>query len=154
MRPLAKNDGDIHIKWSSGCGRFFEHGERPWKIWTGVYCRLHNFPEDRIAMLDTAAEWSMVGGELAEELWSQLGEGEYFEMHARGHLRTGELRKCNVTLRADNGDDLTFEGTIFVSMDWTGPIVLGYHGLFENIRFALDPGLNSEQQRFYFGSCE
>ncbi len=117
-------------------------------------CRLHNFPEDRIAMLDTAAEWSMVGGELAEELWSQLGEGEYFEMHARGHLRTGELRKCNVTLRADNGDDLTFEGTIFVSMDWTGPIVLGYHGLFENIRFALDPGLNSEQQRFYFGSCE
>jgi hypothetical protein len=154
VRELSKNDGDIHVKWSSGCGQFFEFGDRPWMVWIGVPCRLHNLPEDRLAMLDTGAEWSMVGGELAEEFWTQLEDGEPFPINARGSVFDGELRRANITLRAQNGEDLTLSGTLWLCKEWPGPIVLGYQGLFERIRFALDPGSDKKPQLFYFGSSE
>ena len=37
---------------------------------------------------------------------------------------------------------------------WPGPLVLGSGGLFERVRFALDPGVNAGESLFYFGAVE
>ena len=69
---------------------------------------------------------------------------------------SGSLYRINISLLAEenHGYDLTVESSIFVSKDWDGPIVLGYRGFLERIRFALDPGVIPGEQRFYFGLAE
>jgi hypothetical protein len=44
--------------------------------------------------------------------------------------------------------------SVFVAKEWEGPIVLGYRGFLERIRFALDPGVVPGEQMFYFGLAE
>ncbi|UCH98605.1 MAG: hypothetical protein JSV88_05275 [Candidatus Aminicenantes bacterium] len=69
---------------------------------------------------------------------------------------SGSLYRINITLIAEkNRDyDLTVESSVFVSKEWEGPIVLGYRGFLEKIRFALDPGVVPGEQMFYFGLPE
>ena len=50
-------------------------------------------------------------------------------------------------LHADEGESLDVEATVFQSPDWRGPSFLGYQGLLQRIRFAVDP----ETNLFYFG---
>jgi hypothetical protein len=50
-------------------------------------------------------------------------------------------------LLADTGEPLDVPATVFVTPDWPGPNFLGYQGLLQRIRFAVDP----ESNRFYFG---
>jgi hypothetical protein len=69
-------------------------------------------------------------------------------MSTRFGLLSGQLARAPITLHADEGESVTFVGTFFVSEDW--PIsmsFLGYSGLLEMVRFALDPQSND----FYFG---
>ncbi|MCP4104714.1 MAG: hypothetical protein GY749_04125 [Desulfobacteraceae bacterium] len=63
----------------------------------------------------------------------------------------GALHRMNISLPAYSGDDLTVESTVFISEEWEGPIVLGFKGFLERIRFALDPGIAAGEQFFYFG---
>ncbi|NIM13411.1 MAG: hypothetical protein GTO45_14950 [Candidatus Aminicenantes bacterium] len=69
---------------------------------------------------------------------------------------SGSLHRINISLLADqkSGYDLTVESSVFISEEWDGPIVLGYRGFLERIRFALDPGVISGEQMFYFGLAE
>jgi hypothetical protein len=53
-------------------------------------------------------------------------------------------------LVADNGESLSIEATVWVSREWTGGNFLGYGGLLERIRFAVDPANNL----FYFGPLD
>ena len=54
-----------------------------------------------------------------------------------------------LTFEADEGAPLVTEATFFVSADWPeGMTFLGYSGLLDSMRFALDPQAN----HFYFGS--
>lgn len=59
----------------------------------------------------------------------------------------GALYRGVVTIPADEGDSLDVEATVFVSPDWQGPSFVGYQGLLQRIRFAVDPEMNL----FYFG---
>jgi hypothetical protein len=69
---------------------------------------------------------------------------------------SGSLYRINITLIAEeNRDyDLIVESSVFVSKEWEGPIVLGYRGFLERVRFALDPGVVPGEQKFYFGLAE
>jgi len=49
---------------------------------------------------------------------------------------------------------ITVESSVFVSKELEGPIILGYRGFLERIRFALDPGAVPGEQVFYFGLVE
>lgn len=113
-----------------------------------VPVRLAGLDVDVTAMVDTAAPWCVLEGAIAnlyadreaslvprQRLSSRLGD------------HTGDLHRSPITLLADEGDSLTVEATIFVCPDWPGPNVIGYNGLLERIRFAVDPSLNT----FYFG---
>jgi hypothetical protein len=59
----------------------------------------------------------------------------------------GEWIRVPLILLASEGDELPVEATWFVSADWPGPLVIGWKGCLERLRFALDPGHES----FYFG---
>jgi hypothetical protein len=54
-----------------------------------------------------------------------------------------------VLILADEGDSLEVDAVVFVSKDWpAGKNFVGYSGLLESIRVALDPQAN----HFYFGA--
>jgi hypothetical protein len=113
-----------------------------------VPVRLGGLDVDVTAMVDTAAPWCVLEGAVGaifsdrnailvrrQALSSRLGN------------YVGDLCRASITLLADEGDSLTVEATVFVCLDWSGPNVIGYNGLLERIRFAVDPSLNT----FYFG---
>ncbi len=128
-------------------------------ITVGVMCRIDDLDFTEYAFLDTGARWTVIGGNIATLLMDKL----CLSTEARSTISTrlgkfdGCLNRINMSLLAspDSGNDLTFEATVFVSEEWTGPpIVLGYEGFLQHIRFALDPGIKMGEQFFYFGSLE
>ena len=74
-------------------------------------------------------------------------------MSTRFGVLKGDLVRLAVTLLADPdcGVDLTVDATVAVIPDWPGPIILGYQGFLERLRFALDPGNTLDGELFFFG---
>ena len=70
-------------------------------------------------------------------------------MSTRMGIKAGYLVRASLDFVAEQGEALLTEGTFFVSEDWPDNLTfLGYSGLLDSIRFALDPQRND----FYFGS--
>jgi len=59
---------------------------------------------------------------------------------------TGNLLRFRTFLVASEGESVEIEATWFVCTDWPGPMVLGWRGCLERIRFGFDPG----EEIFYF----
>jgi hypothetical protein len=110
-------------------------------------------PFETQALLDTGAAWSIVGGELAEILEPGLGApGQTMILSTRiGRIR-GVLHELDIMLMAERGESLFVTGSILIAPGWTGPVVLGYRGFLERIRFALDPGASPDDAWFFFSS--
>ncbi len=157
MEQLFKRTERNKRAWSTGSAFFWiSHKIGIWPATVAVRCQTERL-ESEIALLDTGAEWSVIGGETAILLEKQLGSPiESTRMSTRLGLIDGFLHHVNITLLAgeNSGDNLTVESTVFVSEEWEGPLVLGYRGFLEKIRFALDPGVVPGEQIFYFGSAE
>jgi hypothetical protein len=101
-----------------------------------------------LAMVDTAAPWCIFKPELGEVL------RESFEvLSAKASLSSrlgdfkGELLRGRLFLPALDGEYAEVETTVFFSPQWPGENFLGYEGLLQRIRFAVDPHSNL----FYFG---
>ena len=77
--------------------------------------------------------------------------GESIRISSRLGLLDGTLHRTDIHLVCDRGQGLTVDGTVLVVPDWPGPPVLGYRGLLEHMRFALDPGGAPNEPWFYFG---
>ena len=158
MGQLLKQRNGGHIVWSSGCASFFMSYQIDfWNLPAAVKCRVGSLEATDLALLDTGAEWSVIGGEVAEILEDELGfSTESFSISTRLGKISGSLYRIPISLLAEqnSGDDLTVESSVFVSDEWNGPIILGYRGFLERIRFALDPGVVPDEQTFYFGIAE
>ena len=100
------------------------------------------------AMLDTGAAWSVVNAELAEELGLFDRDGAPVDMSSRMGTCSGKLVRAMARLVAEDGESVELESTLFVSRDWQAGNFIGYSGLLERIRFAVDPDTNS----FIFGA--
>jgi len=102
-----------------------------------------------LAVLDTGADWSVVNTEIAEDLGLFGIEGESIVLSTRFGTIAGSLVPAPMTLIADEGDSLRIDATVFISPDWPrkAGTFLGYSGLLERIRFAVDPQRND----FFFG---
>lgn len=100
------------------------------------------------AQVDTGAAWSILDPDIARDL-DLFGEtGNRIEMQTWLGRQAGHLVRLPLTFIADEGEPLTIEGTFLVSPDWRpGKTFLGYTGLLDSIRTALDPQVND----FYFG---
>jgi hypothetical protein len=57
------------------------------------------------------------------------------------------MERGRLSFPADEGSPLDVEVTWFVSADWPGPVVIGWRGSLERLRFGLDPSSDD----FYFG---
>jgi len=106
----------------------------------------HNRP--LLAQLDTGAAWSVLDPVVARSLGSSLEWLDPAVMSTRFGTLPGKLAQALVTFPAEEGEPLTMLGTFFVSEHWpVGLTFLGYSGLLDAMRFALDPQAND----FYFG---
>ena len=100
-----------------------------------------------LAQLDTGAAWSVLDAEVAEEMSLLGGDGEPMWISTRLGEYDGRLQRTRIDIVADEGDSLSVDATVWVSADWRRGTFLGYGGLLERIRFAIDPSENA----FYFG---
>jgi hypothetical protein len=89
----------------------------------------------------------MLDADVAQAVALLGGAGEELTISTRLGRFVGRLERTELEILADDGDSLTVEATVWVSPAWRGGNFLGYAGLLQNIRLALDPGDNS----FYFG---
>jgi hypothetical protein len=103
-----------------------------------------------LAQLDTGAAWSVLRSDIAEELGLLDGIGELVKMQTVTGNLEGRLERIPLILVADQGTSLEIQATFFVSPQWNGGIFLGYSGLVDRLRIALDCPRNL----FYFGESE
>ncbi len=101
-----------------------------------------------LALLDTGGHFCVLARGVAGALQQHLTGGleQATLMTSRGRIR-GRLYRHRIDLIADDGNDLGVEATVLVSLDWNGPSIIGYTGMLDRIRFAVDPPAN----QFHFG---
>lgn len=100
-----------------------------------------------MAQVDTGAAYSILEAELAEVLGLLDLEGQRTQVSTRLGMLSGKLVRIPLTLMADEGSSLDLDATFFLSRDWRGATFLGYTGLLDRLRIALDAPANL----FYFG---
>ena len=99
------------------------------------------------ARLDPATPWVVLNSEWNNALGlGAQGPAECLQT-AVGRM-TGTLERYPIVLAAKEGQSLEIDATLFVCSDWHRGNFLGYSGLLERIRFAIDPA----SRLFYFGS--
>ena len=99
-------------------------------------------------IVDTAAPYCILNPEAAKPLRPHLADPfDQDRVSSRLGAHDGDLFRHTITLVAQQGAALDVEATLWICPEWPGPCFLGYLGVFDRIRFALDPGAN----RFYFG---
>jgi hypothetical protein len=111
-----------------------------------VVCRLGDLEEPELALLDTASQWCILPPRVALELGYDLEATGDTRFHTRFGLLSGQLIRLPLFFVADEGETAEIDATWFASGDWPGPIVIGWKGCLERIRFGFDPSDDS----FYF----
>jgi hypothetical protein len=91
----------------------------------------------------------IIDHEYAEALGAFSLEGQQTTISTRVGDVSGRLVRLPLAILADRGEgeDYVSAPTVFVSRQWTLGTFLGYSGLLEFMRFALDP----QRNHFYFG---
>jgi hypothetical protein len=101
-----------------------------------------------LTIVDTAASWCVFKPDVGAALLDHFDlSSEVVSLSTRFGVFHGRLYRGLITLLADEGKSLGVDATVFLTPDWPGPNFLGYQGLLQRIRFAVDPVSN----RFYFG---
>lgn len=74
MEQLFRQTNAHVIKWSSGCASFLVGYKMGfWHLPVAVKCQIGSLEATHLALLDTGAEWSVLGREPASILEDQLG---------------------------------------------------------------------------------
>jgi hypothetical protein len=141
--------------WSTSCARYRVALEREGALFTiAVRCFIADLPLETQALLDTGAAWSIIGGDLADMLRLRLGEpGQTMILSTRLGRFRGDLHELDIVRPAEQGDSLTVTGSVLIAPGWTGPVMIGYRGFLERLRFALDPGAGPDDAWFFFASA-
>ena len=147
---MLKLDGQ---RFTRGRSRFSDHSpewpESTAKIYVKV--RFGLLEDIFLAQLDTGAAWSILAPDTAGKLGLPIESGNPMKLSTRFGSVNGFLIRVPLTLIAEEGEDLHTEATFFVSAEWPDRLsFLGYSGLLDSLRIALDPQAN----HFYFGPSE
>jgi len=137
---------------TSGRSTFLDHIPGALDKSAKIYVKIKFMGIERavFAQLDTGAVWSILPPDLARKADISLESGDPAVIQTWLGRRHGRLVRVPFTIAADEGEPLQTEGTFFLSPDWPeGLTFLGYSGLLDSIRFALDPQVND----FFFGPC-
>lgn len=101
------------------------------------------------AVVDTGSRWCILNQELAlaYDPKYKTNSIESTSLIIRGIETGGHLIRMPITIYAEEGDNITIEGTVFVpESDMDFPNFFGLEGL-NRIKFAVDP----HNTIFYFG---
>ncbi len=96
-----------------------------------------------LALLDTGGIYCILNEDIADLIHDHLTDrlDRVTIRTARGPVR-GDLYTHEITLIAEIGQPLAVEATVFIAPGWSAPSILGYTGMVERIRCALDPSRN------------
>ena len=143
---MLKQDGE---DFTTGESRFLDRLPTDAEASSKIYVKLRpvELATTLLAQLDTGSPWSILEPEVAEAVGLFDAVGEPKRLSTRGLTFEGQLVRVPVLLLADDGDSLEIDAIVFVSRDWPAGNFVGYSGLLESIRIALDPQAN----RFHFG---
>lgn len=98
--------------------------------------------------MDTAAPWCIFSPSIGASLQQDFDPvSDDVLLSTRLGIFKGSLYRVPITFPALLGEALDLQATVFVSPNWPGGNFLGYQGLLQRIRFAVDP----ETNLFYFG---
>lgn len=105
-----------------------------------------------LAVVDTGAPYVICAPEVALDAGvDPMSALERKTMLIRGMRLEGFVVRLNMTLKAEIGEDLNVDATVFVPEvpEYWGdfPSFIGLTGFLERIRFAVDPN----EDMFYFG---
>jgi hypothetical protein len=130
-----------------GRARYRANFEEPTgALLVAVLCRVGAQPDEHTALIDTASQWCILPPRIALSLgYPPDPEGDT-RLHTRFGLLVGDLIRIPVVFAADEGEPAEVEATWFLSPDWPGPMVIGWSGCLERMRFAFDP----REIDFYF----
>ena len=127
----------------------FGHPPGAGSLLVTVPCLIEGLQRTQFALLDTAAEWCTLPGNIAEFLGLDLTPDPAVRPYlTRLGAFFGRLERLSLTLIATEGEEVQVEATFFICRDWPGPIVVGWKGCLERIRFGLDPSSDT----WYFAS--
>jgi hypothetical protein len=137
-------------RFSSGRSKFSDHvsgwPERTAKVFVKV--QFGSLDQSLMAQLDTGAAWSILAPDTAIAAQIPLRSEHPAVLHTRFGTKHGYLVRVPLIFIAEEGESLEADGTFFITPDWPdGLNFLGYSGLLDSFRFALDPQVN----HFYFG---
>ena len=143
---LLRLDGSA---FTTGRSRYVDQGPGSSEPTAKIFVKIgvEALPGPIVVQLDTGAAWSVLEAEVAEAMNLLDGDGEQIPYSTRLGRVTGRLERTSLEILADDGESLRLEATVFVSREWRGGSFLGYGGLLQDIRFAVDPSDNT----FHFG---
>lgn len=126
-----------------------DHPAGAHRLFVAVACLVEDLPSPIFALLDTASEWCVLPASVSTDLGLDLEPDEHsIPLHTRfGEVR-GRLERVRMRLIADEGDPIEIQATCFISQEWPGPMVIGWKGCLERIRFGLAP----DEEALYFAS--
>ena len=134
--------------WSTGISDYREDEEIENKTcFVSIKVSLGNDSPIELAFLDTGSEFNVCSFETFESLNLPIDKSNEIVYSTRFGSLSGYLNRQQFVIHADFGDSLMIEGTFFITEFWKFPIVIGWKGCLEKVRFALDPGI----KKFYFG---
>jgi len=113
------------------------------KLPVAVRCRVGDIPGEDVALLDTASTWCVLPPNFAPDLEYEPPVESAMRLDTRFGLMVGELIRLPVTFVPDEGEPTTVEATWFLSADWPGPLVIGWKGCLERMRFACEPDIDA-----------
>ncbi len=103
-----------------------------------------------VALLDTAATWSVLRRDIAEASGIPIGYGERIRMSTRFGLIPGSLvAEVPLGLWCDEGP-VELAVTCFLPDDEVLPVTVGWRGFLERLSFALTPERPGRPGRIHF----
>lgn len=143
---LSRQDGS---RFASGCARYLDKDPGQSSLSAKIHVRMR-FDDSfsTLAILDTGADWSVIQTDVARALGLLERDGEPKTLTSRLGRHHGKLVRVSAELEAEEGESVQLESTVFVCDDWPAGTFVGYNGLLERVRFAVDP----ENNTFLFGA--
>lgn len=136
-------------QFATGRTRFLDEDSSAYEGTAKIFIKIEpsNLGFTVLAQLDTGCPWSILKPDIAEIMNLMDQEGQHEKLNTRFGTVDGQLKRTQITILADDGESIVVETTVFVPTEWSAGNFLGYGGLLERLRFAVDP----QQNFFYFG---
>ena len=136
-------------QFACGRSRFFDDDQTAKEGAAKIFVKIEpaNLGFPILAQLDTGAAWSILKPDVADAIALTAADGQPEKLNTRFGTIEGQLKRTTIAILADDGESIEVEATVFVPSEWSAGNFLGYGGLLERVRFAVDP----QQNYFYFG---